>query len=133
MEEIRKFMIDDHKKITKLLTSFKKNPSQKNLAPLKTNIKKHHSIEEKFIFKAFITANEIYDIFKLIKEHKQIQEIMNEINKKLPEDCSKEIRELTSIHLGHMEYENQFLYPKLENLLDNKYKKQLFSKIKKNR
>ena len=126
-------MTKDHKRLTKLLESFKKTPSKKNLLILKSNIERHQFIEEKFIFKAFITANEMYDIFKLMDEHKQINEIIEEIDKKIQENHSKEIKEIESIHSGHIKYEEEFLYPKLENLLDNNHKKELLLKIKKNR
>ena len=133
MEDIKTFMTKDHKRLNKLLLSLEKTPSEKNFKNFKTNIKNHFKIEEKYIFRAFITANEIYDIFKLIDEHKEMINLINEIKKNLHGDFSEKIKELKKINSVHIKYEDEFLYPKLENILANNHKKELLLKIKKTR
>lgn len=128
-----KFMIEDHKKLNGLLEAFKKEPSKENYKTLKKNVRKHQKAEEKYIFKAFITANEIYDIFKLMKEHKEVIRLIKKMGKKRDCDFSNELKELIIINTKHIKYEEKFLYPKLENLLEKEKKKELFLKIKKYR
>jgi len=133
MEDVKTFMTKDHKRLNKSLMSLGETPSEKNIDNLRLNLKNHFEVEEKFIFKAFITANEIYDIFKLIDEHKEMISLVDEIKKELQSNPSEKIKELKKINSAHIKYEDEFLYPKLENILANNHKKELLSEIKKNR
>lgn len=108
-KSIPKIMLEDHRKINTMLSDFieeaEKNPKNNTeimnkFLKFKWNLEKHFFVEEKVIFGIYTNSkeDESEDIFKLLREHKNMLWLINRIEIDLIDN----------------------LPPKLENLNDSK-------------
>ena len=102
--------------ITKLLDDFFK---------IKWNIEKHFFVEEKVIISIYLSQRdeaEKNDINYILKEHKEMLEMLEDIEDDLQEGIKPSFNDLLEILRTHEDQEDNHLYPKFEEELDEKQK-----------
>jgi len=130
---ITTLMDEEHKRIENLFFEFEKNLEKnpikaKNLFnQLKWNIKKHFIVEEKAIFRlsGSLSENEIGDIFELMKEHGEIAELMNIIERNLLHEKQSDISDFKNMIASHAKFEDDVFYPKLDEVLSLEQKQEI--------
>jgi rubredoxin len=138
-DSITKVMLDDHKKIVKLLEDFGKCFNLENeilkkaFDKFKWELEKHIFTEEKVIF---ISSELMYieKFFKLspqlIIDHKKITDILKEIQKNIKSNKECNFQEFKDFLLKHKDYEEINLYPSLDEELDEKTKEEIIKRMK---
>ena len=136
---ILKLMINDHSKIDKLIDDLEKSTDKdyktmkKNFHRFEWELEKHIFTEEKAIFTDYDPENvrEGYKMLpELTKQHNYIINTLNNWrmdvrNKKMPRD----VYSFKEFLRKHRLFEEENVYPKLDNALDEDEKKHIVSKI----
>lgn len=141
MKSINEAMIQDHEIINKLLNSFKEKLNSsydykellKSFFSFKWNLEKHFFIEEKIIineYAAKIKNPQDSEINHILKEHKEMLEILNEIQDTLDTGEKPSLDELTDLLNAHEKNEDHYFYPKLDEELDVENKKLILERCK---
>ncbi len=135
MGNISNIMIRDHVRIREILNSlesvFRTSPENIKgyLNKFKWNLEKHFFIEEKVIFSMLEISGseEISNIFDLMKQHGEIIELIKDLENNLKNKIDFSIikEKLTE----HLRFEENFFYPKLDDLLDENQKKEICTRI----
>lgn len=137
-------MIEDHKKIGNLISSFnrkilstKENNSLNfkellnDFFKIKWNLEKHIFTEEKVIineYQAKINYEEDNDVKHIQKEHKEIIELLLEIEEDLQSNQIPSLNDLIELIKEHEKNEENYFYPKLDEKLDIENKKLILSR-----
>jgi hemerythrin len=137
MEHSIEFLMKkEHEKINELINKFKNSlnkdfkNSKEAFNSFKWNLEKHFFAEEKAIFSALVSEQEVDDIFELIKEHQKIMEQVNNIEDDLDENKKPDVSILNEILTKHALYENDVFYPKLDELLSTAQKQEIIERAK---
>lgn len=139
MTTIPEIMIEEHERINRdikalqsKINDIEQNSSKEdvrklldNFFKIKWNIEKHFFVEEKVIFTIYLSQRdeaENNDINHIVKEHKEILEMLEEIEDNLQDGIKPNLNDLLEILATHEDQEDNHLYPKFEEELDEKQK-----------
>ena len=139
-KSILKIMIKDHCKIEELINDLEKSSNSnyesmtKAFNKFEWELEKHIFIEEKAIFTSY-NPDDIINGYKMLPElTKQHNYIINTLNN-WREDIRKR-RNITDVYsfrefiIKHKNFEEEKVYPKLEESLNEDVKQQIIAKIK---
>ncbi len=95
------------------------NKAKQDFSKVKWNLEKHFFMEEKATFELYskMKNEEIEDIFKLMREHGEIVELIRNIEQGLINNVKPDISGLKDSLLAHANFEDEFFYPKLDEEL----------------
>jgi hemerythrin-like domain-containing protein len=138
---ILSLMVKDHAKLVELIDKFEEKSNEDFESMLKAfykfewNLEKHIFTEEKAIFTSYNPGNitEGYRMLpELTKQHNYIVNTLNNWrravrNKKMI--ASSEIYSFKDFLIRHREFEEQKVYPRLDESLDEKEKQHIIAKI----
>jgi iron-sulfur cluster repair protein YtfE (RIC family) len=117
---ITSLMLKEHKEINKILEDLEKNNEGQNpkklLSRLKSSLERHFFIEEKIIFRIYSLNKNNEDILDLIKEHKDILWLVIKLEENQSRGLNLELSDIKELLESHIQFENEFFYPKLEEL-----------------
>jgi len=127
-------MLEDHKKIVDYLNNVEEDghPDIEAFLKFEWHLKKHIFIEEKAIFISYqsIDDSEVEKIFtKLSKEHTVIIELLDKILKESFPRGNTSFNKLRKLLAVHKKFEENEVYPKLEEKLNDKNKQEIIDKI----
>jgi len=127
-------MLEDHKKIVDHLNNVEEDghPDIEAFLKFEWHLKKHIFIEEKAIFISYqsIDDSELEKIFtKLSKEHTVIIELLDRILKESFPRGNTSFNKLKKLLAVHKKFEENEVYPKLEEKLNDKNKQEIIDKI----
>jgi len=90
----------------------------------KWNLEKHFFVEEKVIFTIYGKSkqDEDYDIFNLLKEHKDMLWIFEKIENSFINSQKPDLTDLKEILDAHATFESKTFYPRLEEELSHEEK-----------
>jgi len=131
-------MDKDHKKIKDVLMEFEKEEnrnfekSKETFMRFKWMTEKHFFIEEKAIFNFYITDSpeENENLMKVLKEHREILDLIERAEELLFNQKKLDIEELEHYFLAHASFEDEVFYPRLDELLDENKKQEMIKRIK---
>jgi len=131
---ITDLMLEDHKKIVDYLNNVEEDgrPDIEAFLKFEWHLKKHIFIEEKAIFISYqsIDDSEVEKIFtKLSKEHTVIIELLDRILKESFPRGNTSFNKLKKLLAVHKKFEENEVYPKLEEKLNDKNKQEIIDKI----
>jgi len=131
---ITELMLEDHKKIVDYLNIVEEDghPDIESFLKFEWHLKKHIFIEEKAIFISYqsIDDSEVEKIFaKLSKEHTVIMELLDIILKESFPRGNTSFNKLRKLLAVHKKFEENEVYPKLEDKLNDKNKQEIIDKI----
>ena len=140
MKHITDIMEKDHGEIVSNLTNFITETARnkqdqasllKMLDILQWEIDKHLTIEEKELFITFPVNNDADQrhVNKLMKQHEDIRDMLQEIRKTLKQGERIDTTNLRRAWTEHEQYESTVFYPKLEKHLSEKQKAEVIAKI----
>jgi tRNA A22 N-methylase len=135
---ISETMVKDHGKIYKLLIDFEKSIGQNEQTMMKAfntffwELEKHFFTEEKAIFTAYEPEDEYEGyamIPELIKEHKEIFEILKVMKKSFKKKKAFDFQGFKELLIKHKDFEDEKVYPKFDLELDEKDKRIIINRI----
>jgi hemerythrin-like domain-containing protein len=137
LQTITGIMLKEHVKLDKMLEEFENSletdieKSRQLFSRFKWNLDKHFFIEEKVIFHVYnaATKEESEEIMNLLKEHKDMQWLINKMEGSIKTDINSILPELKKILKIHVGVENMILYPKLDEELDEKSKGLILERV----
>ncbi len=138
-ETISKIMLRDHDNIVKLLNDFKnclnldKETLKKVFDIFKWELEKHIFTEEKVIFISYDPEDktEGYTMIpQLMLDHKKIYDSLKGIQNSINMDKTCNFQDFKELLIKHKQYEENFLYPKLDQELNEKTKEMIINRIK---
>ena len=139
LETISQVMLMDHGKIVKLLNDFgkcldlDKQTLKKAFEIFRWELEKHIFTEEKVIFISYEPEDqeEGYTMIpQLMTDHKKIYDKMKEIQKSIKSDKTCNFQDFKELMIKHKDFEENFLYPKLDQELDETTKEMIVKRIK---
>jgi len=127
-------MLKDHEKIIDYLNKVEESghPDIEAFLKFEWHLKKHIFIEEKaiFIYYQYINDSDAEKIFnKLSKEHTVIMNLLDKILKESFPRGNINFKKLKKILAVHKKFEENEIYPKMEDKLDEKNKQEIIDKI----
>lgn len=133
-----KIMDKDHIKIKEILIDFEREEnknfekSKHIFSRFKWMLEKHFFTEEKAIFNFYIVKSqeENENLMKILKEHKEILDLIERSEELLFDQKKLEIEELKHAILAHTKFEDEVFYPKLDELLEEEQKQEIINRIK---
>ena len=134
---ISKVMTRDHDKIVRLLNDFgkcielEKQTLKKAYETFTWELEKHIFTEEKVIFTKYEPEDEKegYEMIpQLMQEHNEIYKKLMEMKKSIKYSKSCDFKEFKKMMIKHKDFEENSVYPKLDQELDEKTKKRLVFK-----
>jgi iron-sulfur cluster repair protein YtfE (RIC family) len=135
---ILELMVKDHGKIVKLLRDVEKSIGMELVSTMKVfdtfewELEKHIFIEEKAIFTSYNPKN-VLDGYKmvpqLIQEHNEILNKLRVMRKNLMWQRPIDYNEFKDLIMAHKTFEEESLYPKLDQELDVSQKEDIIKKI----
>ena len=135
---ILELMLKDHSKIVRLLNEVEKVIGQDSITTMKVfdkfewELEKHIFTEEKAIFTSYAPTNitEGYAMVpELIKEHNEILNKLRLMRKNLIKQRTSDFQGFKEALMDHKNFEEQNLYPKLDQELDESQRKMIVEKI----
>ena len=132
-------MVNDHAKILKLLKKVSSHTKQDTKSLLRSfhtfewNLEKHIFVEERAVFTSYNPEHvfEGYDVFlELSKEHTVILEKLKEIKEDLLQGKGVELLELRKLLIKHKNFEEQSIYPTLDQEINESEKHYIIERIK---
>ncbi len=139
LETISQVMIRDHNKIENLLNDLgkcidlDKQTLIKVFEKFKWELEKHLFTEEKVIFSSYEPENQLEGytmIPQLMKEHDKIYKKLRGIKKDIKYDKKCDFQDFKELIIKHKDFEENFLYPILDQELDVTTKKMIIKRIK---
>lgn len=135
---ILKIMDKDHNKIKEILMDFEKEEnknfekSKHVFIRFKWMLEKHFFIEEKAIFNFYIVESpeENENLMKILKEHREILDLIEKSEEILFDQKKLEIDELKQVLLAHAKFEDEIFYPNLDDILNEEQKQEMINRIK---
>ncbi|MHA1756031.1 MAG: hemerythrin domain-containing protein [Promethearchaeota archaeon] len=135
--QIKEIMKKHHLQLINFLERFKKIKDDNSLARkvsfdlFKWELEKHFFTEERAIFLFYHPEKESdkEEITQLLKEHEIILEKLDELYEKVESNELFNFQELEDLLLKHKEQEDNFIYPKLDEILDDEIKKIIINRI----
>lgn len=135
---ILNLMVKDHAKIVRLLNDIKKIMGQDIISTMgvfdkfEWELEKHIFIEEKAIFTSYDPKNIIEGyamIPELIKEHNEILNKLRIMRKDLVKQRTCDFDGFAEVLMNHKNFEEDSLYPKLDQELEESQKKMIVDRI----
>jgi len=131
---IIELMLKDHEKIVDYLNKVEESghPDIEAFLKFEWHLKKHIFIEEKAIFISYQPSDysEEEKIFnKLSKEHTVIMDLLDKISKESFPRGNINFNKLKKLLAVHKKFEENEVYPKLEEKLNEKNKQEIIEKI----
>ncbi len=135
---ITSLMIKSHNKLEKLLDKLKVSTQRdfeltsELFDEFKLEFEKHIFTEEKAIFKFFNFSKDEdhFDVVpNLIKEHDALLEMLNEVENDLSIKDHLDISGFKNLLIKHKNFEEETIYPKLDDELNDSQKNSIFIKI----
>ncbi len=131
---ISNVMLSDHKRIETKFNELKKSNREnfkENFKSFRFELEKHFVIEENAILKTYNPEKYNYEIVqKTIKEHKEILDIIKRMSEQLEQEESVGIVIFEDMLMKHKKFEDEVLYPKLDEELNPEQKKEIIEKIR---
>jgi len=126
-------MLRDHTRIAELLDKIKSGTnSADRFEAFKWELEKHLFLEEKAIFKIVEEDSAIYpSVQKLLEEHDTILKMVKTIESVLKTEGRIQMGGFQSILEKHRYYEDDFLYPILDEKLDSEHKQEIMHRLRK--
>jgi hypothetical protein len=125
----------EHDRIRTFFEAIEKNLSESPLSKamfnkLRWNLEKHFFLEEKAIFVMFQKANsqEMTDIFDLMQEHSIITNNLRILEQDLSD--KELVLEIKNSVNRHAKFEDETLYPMMEDYLNENQKLEIIQRIK---
>ena len=137
-ETILDVMVKDHDRIIKLLNEFEEclNHNKKDLIKsfeiFKWDLEKHIFTEEKVVFTSYDPEDyeEGYKMIpQLMQQHDKIYTYLKEIEKIIRSNKKCDFKEFKEFFLEHKEFEEEYVYPRFDNELDEKTKEMVIKRI----
>ncbi|MCK5030591.1 MAG: hemerythrin domain-containing protein [Thermoplasmatales archaeon] len=127
-------MLKDHEKIVDYLNKVEEggHPDIEAFLKFEWHLKKHIFIEEKAIFISYQPSDDSEEekIFnKLSKEHTVIMDLLDKILKESFPRGNTSFNKLKKLLAVHKKFEENEVYPKLEEKLNEKNKREIIKKI----
>ena len=127
-------MLKDHEKIVDYLNKVEESghPDIEAFLKFEWHLKKHICIEEKAIFISYQPSDDSKEeeIFnKLSKEHTIIMDLLDKILDESFPRGNINFKKLKKILAVHKKFEENEIYPKMEDKLDDKNKQEIIDKI----
>ncbi len=127
-------MLKDHEKIVDYLNKVEEggHPDIEAFLKFEWHLKKHIFIEEKAIFISYQPSDDSEEekIFnKLSKEHTVIMDLLDKILKESFPRGNTSFNKLKKLLAIHKKFEENEVYPKLEEKLNEKNKREIIKKI----
>ena len=131
---IIELMLKDHEKIVDYLNKVEESghPDIEAFLKFEWHLKKHIFIEEKAIFISYQPSDDSEEekIFnKLSKEHTVIMDLLDKILKESFPRGNTSFNKLKKLLAVHKKFEENEVYPKLEEKLNEKNKREIIKKI----
>jgi len=135
---ITNLMMKSHNKLEKLLDKLKVSTQRdfeltsELFDEFKWEFEKHIFTEEKAIFKFFNFSKDEdhFDVVpNLIKEHDALLEMLNEVENDLSIKDHLDISGFKNLLIKHKNFEEETIYPKLDDELNDSQKNSIFIKI----
>lgn len=130
-------MAEDHNKLGQLCTYAEKllkedlEKAKKVFSKFKWNVEKHFFIEEKVIFSIYTASGseeENRQIIEILKEHKDILFLINQIEESLGNNETPIFDELREDLIAHANFEDKFLYPRFDEELSEEQKQVIYDR-----
>lgn len=129
-------MLKEHGRINEFLEEFSNchkddlNKFREIFNRFKWNLEKHFFLEEKAIFNILEITDgaEVSDVFDLMQEHGEILEETKKVEKTLSKNCCPNMTELIEKLNKHAEFEDNFFYPKLDDILSSQQKEEIIKR-----
>lgn len=121
-------MIQEHIKLLRLLSEIGEKQqtdffiTKTLLNKFREAVQRHFFQEETIIFERVIKVRGKKDLIRLIKEHKEINELIDKIEKDIDFNLSPKIDNLKIVFINHSRFETETFYPRLDKELNNKIK-----------
>ncbi len=136
-ESITCLMKQEHNRILEILNIFENHADEKVkekqgfFNTLKWNLEKHMFVEEKAIISLYqsIVNEEVSDVFDILQEHGEINNLLNEIEKKLKRNEKPITNELKQLLTEHVEFETSSFYPMLDEKLNEFQKDFIINRV----
>ena len=131
---IIELMLKDHEKIVDYLNKVEESghPDIEAFLKFEWHLKKHIFIEEKAIFISYQPSDDSEEekIFnKLSKEHTVIMDLLDKISKESFPRGNINFNKLKKLLAVHKKFEENEVYPRLEEKLNEKNKQEIIEKI----
>ncbi|MCK5030433.1 MAG: hemerythrin domain-containing protein [Thermoplasmatales archaeon] len=131
---IIELMLKDHEKIVDYLNKVEESghPDIEAFLKFEWHLKKHIFIEEKAIFISYQPSDDSEEekIFnKLSKEHTVIMDLLDKISKESFQRGNINFNKLKKLLAVHKKFEENEVYPRLEEKLNEKNKQEIIEKI----
>jgi hemerythrin superfamily protein len=131
---IMELMLKDHEKIVNYLNKVEESghPDIEAFLKFEWHLRKHIFIEEKaiFIHYQYINYSDAEKIFnKLSKEHTVIMNLLDKILEESFPRGNINFKKLKKMLAVHKKFEENEIYPKMEDKLDEKNKQEIIDKI----
>ncbi len=134
MKTIDQIMFKEHKRIEETLNQLENQEDllkiKKIFSKLTWQIEKHIFVEEKVIFRLYNNEEDIINIDILIKEHRDIFFLIEKIEYAIIQGNRPDISELKRIINAHAKFEDEVLYPKLDEELSEEEKELIIERSK---
>lgn len=135
MKSIKEVMLKEHARILSLLIDFenslkaKESNASKIFSKFHWNLEKHFFIEEKVIFTLYNPRIDIpsYSL-DLLKDHKEIQWQIKLIEDNMKRNLKVDINPLKTLLIAHAKFEDEDLYPKIEEELPLEQKQEIIER-----
>lgn len=135
--QITRTMIEDHNEIERLLNIFKENQDKEfeviyelygNFAD---KLDRHFSLEEQaiFVFAGISDEQDKKIIADLITEHENIKKYVARVKNLITMNQKVDISDICDILMSHRKKEDQVLYPRLDESLNESEKKYITERI----
>jgi len=135
MRFLSDYMIKDHKEFEKVFNDFGDNIGSSHLMEyflkFKWNLTAHLAVEEKIIFINYNpeTEEDAGMMEKILEEHRELISLMDDIEDRLNDGKDVDISHLKRMLIEHRNFEDEVLYPMLDNKIDENTKKQIITKL----
>ena len=136
---LTELMIKDHGKIVKMLHDVEKSIGMELISTMKVfdtfewELEKHMFVEEKAIFTSYNPENVAtgYRMMPtLIQQHNELYNMLQVMRKDLTWQRPAKFEEFRQFLLSHKTFEEESLYPKLDQELSVKQKEDIIKKIR---
>ena len=129
--EVHDLMYRNHCLLEKFLKDLEIDLGMDKFNKFKWELEKHFFMEEKAIFQSIDDAKAAAMVADVNKQHIQIMKLLDEIEINMAiEGNEADLSKLKKLLITHKDYEDQTLYPKLDEVLSDDQKSKIIERIK---
>ncbi len=129
--EVHDLMYRNHCLLEKFLKDLEIDLGMDKFNKFKWELEKHFFMEEKAIFQSIDDAKAAAMVADVNKQHIQIMKLLDEIEINMAiEGNEADLSKLKTLLITHKDYEDQTLYPKLDEVLSDDQKQKIIARIK---